>query len=162
MRTAAETFARATLVGEAGARRPWSPLLEAVRARGDAIREQLEERAAAELELHSRKDQRRMLTEWSERTRRVRRRAETTALDLGLQLVSLWFSDLACLAWDAEDLVRHCDRLDELAGDLGRDPQRLRQAVELVEDTRVRFQLNVSEELACEALAYRLERVLAA
>src|SRR5205085_7852721 len=65
-------------------------------------------------------------------------------------------------AWDAEDLVRHCDRLDELAGDLGRDPQRLRQAVELVEDTRVRFQLNVSEELACEALAYRLERVLAA
>jgi len=162
MRTAAETLARATLAGQAGARRPWSPLLEAVRARGEAIREQLEERAAAELELHARKDQRRVLTEWSERTRRVRRRAETTALDLGLQLVSLWFSDLACLAWDAEDLVRHCDRLDELAGDLGRDPQRLRQAVELVEDTRVRFQLNVSEELACEALAYRLERVLAA
>ena len=33
--------------------------------------------------------------------------------------------------------------------------------VELVEDTRMRFKLNVSEELACEALAYRLERVLA-
>jgi DNA polymerase-3 subunit delta' len=101
------------------------------------------------------------MTEWNERARRARRRAETTALDLGLQLVSLWFSDLACLAWGAEDLVRHRDRLDELAADLGRDPQRLRQAVELVEDTRVRFQLNVSEELACEALAYRLERVLA-
>jgi DNA polymerase-3 subunit delta' len=79
-----------------------------------------------------------------------------------LQLVSLWFSDLACLAWGAEDLVRHCDRLDEFAADQGPDPQRLRQAVELVEDTRVRFQLNVSEELACEALAYRLERLLAA
>jgi DNA polymerase-3 subunit delta' len=52
--------------------------------------------------------------------------------------------------------------LDELARDLGRDPQRLREAVELVEDTRVRFQLNVSEELACEVLAYRLERVLVA
>src|SRR5947209_17582558 len=96
-----------------------------------------------------------MLTEWSERTRRVRRRAETTALDLGLQLVSLWFSDLACLAWDAEDLVRHSDRLDELAGDLGRDSQRLRQAVELVEDTRVRFKLNVSEELPSESPACR-------
>lgn len=161
LRAAAETFARSALAGEAGARKPWSPLLEAVRSRGDAVREQLEKRAAAELELHSRKDQRRVLTEWSERTRRVRRRTETAALDLGLQLVSLWFSDLACLAWGAEDLVRHCDRLDELAEDRGRDPQRLREAVELVEDTRVRFQLNVSEELACEALAYRLERVLA-
>src|SRR5947209_14528620 len=64
MRTAAETFARTTLAGEASAGRPWSPLLEAVRARGEAIREQMEERAAAELELHSRKDQRRVLTEW--------------------------------------------------------------------------------------------------
>jgi DNA polymerase-3 subunit delta' len=51
--------------------------------------------------------------------------------------------------------------LDELARARGPDPQRLRLAVELVEDTRVRFQLNVAEELACEALAYRLERVLA-
>jgi DNA polymerase-3 subunit delta' len=33
--------------------------------------------------------------------------------------------------------------------------------MELVEDTRQRFQLNVSEDLACEALAYRLERILA-
>lgn len=162
MRAAAEAFARAALAGEVGARRPWSPLLQAVRERGDMVREQMEERAAAELELYSRKDQRRVLTEWSERTRRARRREETKALDLALQLVSLWFSDLACLAWGAQDLVRHCDRLDELAGDLGRDPQRLREAVELVEDTRVRFQLNVSEELACEALAYRLERVVVA
>jgi DNA polymerase-3 subunit delta' len=51
--------------------------------------------------------------------------------------------------------------LAELAEDGGRNPQRLREAVELIEDTRVRFQLNVSEELACEALAYRLARVLA-
>ena len=32
----------------------------------------------------------------------------------------------------------------------------------LLEDTRIRFALNVSEELACEALAYRLERALEA
>jgi hypothetical protein len=30
-----------------------------------------------------------------------------------------------------------------------------------VEDTRLRFELNVSEDLACEALAYRLEQTLA-
>ena len=33
-------------------------------------------------------------------------------------------------------------------------------AVELVEDTRQRFQLNVSEDLACEALCYRLEHAV--
>jgi DNA polymerase-3 subunit delta' len=43
----------------------------------------------------------------------------------------------------------------------GIDPRKLMNAIELVEETRRRFQLNVSEELACEALAYRLERVLA-
>ena len=42
----------------------------------------------------------------------------------------------------------------------GRDPGRLRAAIELVEETRERFQLNVSEDLACEALAYRLEQRL--
>jgi DNA polymerase-3 subunit delta' len=162
LRAAAEAFARAALAGEAGTRRAWLPLLESVNSRGEAVREWMEELTAAELELHPRKDRRRVLNEFSERARRTRRRTETTALDLGLQLVSLWFSDLAHLAWGAEDLVRHCDRLEELASDHGRDPQRLRHAVELVEDTRVRFQLNVSETLACEALAYRLERVLSA
>ena len=49
-----------------------------------------------------------------------------------------------------------------LEEDAGVDPQRLRAAVEAVEDTRLRFQLNVSEDLACESLAYRLERLLAA
>ena len=44
----------------------------------------------------------------------------------------------------------------------GRRPNReaLRRAQELVDDTRARLILNVSEELACEALAYRLEEVL--
>jgi DNA polymerase-3 subunit delta' len=99
--------------------------------------------------------------EWAERTRRARRRAETAALDLALQVIALWFADLACLEWGASDLVRHCDRADELAADSGHDAQHLREAIELVEDTRIRFKLNVSEELACEALGYRLERVLA-
>ena len=35
-----------------------------------------------------------------------------------------------------------------------------RKAQELVDDTRARLILNVSEELACEALAYRLEETL--
>jgi DNA polymerase-3 subunit delta' len=160
LRAAAEQFARAALAGEAGIHRPWAEILAAVRARGEALVAELEDRAAAELEMVSRKERKRVQTEWSERIRRARRRAETGALDLALQLVELWFADLACLAWGAEELVRHTDRGAELSADAGRDPARLREAIELVEDTRVRFKLNVSEELACEALAYRLERVL--
>jgi DNA polymerase-3 subunit delta' len=86
---------------------------------------------------------------------------QTDALDLALQLVALWFADLAVLRWGAEELVRNCDRLSELREDAVADAGRLRMAIELVEDTRQRFELNVSEDLACEALAYRLEQVLA-
>ena len=114
----------------------------------------------AELELTARKEQKRVKTEWDERIRRSRRRVQTGALDLALQLVSLWFADLAFLAYGAEDLVRNRDRRTELDADAGVDPVRLRRAVELVEDTRQRFQLNVSEDLACEALAYRLQQTL--
>jgi DNA polymerase-3 subunit delta' len=136
-------------------------VLEAVRARGEATRVRLAEQAAAELELYPRKERKRVETEWTERIRRVRRRVETGALDLALQIVSLWYADLACLAWGADELVRNSDRIAELKECAGVDPARLRAAIELVEDTRQRFSLNVSEELACEALAYRLERLLA-
>jgi DNA polymerase-3 subunit delta' len=122
--------------------------------------ESLKARAAQDLELYPRKERKRVDTEWTERIRRSRRRAETAALDLGLQLVSLWFEDLAALAWGADDLVRNVDRLPALLASAGTDPDRLRAAIELVEDTRMRFQLNVSEELACEALAYRVQREL--
>jgi DNA polymerase-3 subunit delta' len=163
LRAAAESMARAALSAGEGARnRPWSDVLAAVRARGEATRAELEARALEEVELYPRKERKRIETEWGERIRRARRRVETAALDLALQVVALWYADLAALAWDARDLVRNVDRLSALEDDAGVDPHRLRAAVEAVEDTRLRFQLNVSEELACESLAYRLERLLAA
>jgi DNA polymerase III subunit delta' len=161
LRAAGERFARAALAGEAASAKPWVEVLAAVRGRGEAVREQLEREAGAELELYPRKERKRVETEWSERIRRARRRAETGSLDLALQVVSLWYADLAALAWDADELVRNRDRIPELREDAGPDPRRLMAAVDLVEETRRRFQLNVSEELACEALAYRLERELA-
>ncbi len=164
LRAAAEKLARSALAGTAGAERPWIELLAAVRARGDAADAELVAMAEAELELTSRRERKRVEGEWSERARRIRRRVQTSTLDLGLQLVALWFADLACLAWGAEELVRNCDRLEALRDDAqsegGADPHRLRVAMELVEDTRVRFELNVSEDLACEALAYRLEQAV--
>ncbi|MBV9336477.1 MAG: hypothetical protein JO243_11345 [Solirubrobacterales bacterium] len=163
LRAAAEQYARAALSpGEMARRRPWTGLLAAVRGRGEAVRAGLEARALEELELYPRKDRKRIETEWTERIRRARRRAETAALDLALQVVALWYADLVRLAWGATDLIRNADRQAVLEADAGVDPQRLRAAVEAVEDTRLRFQLNVSEDLACESLAYHLERLLAA
>ena len=160
LRAAGERLARQALHGDAAAKRPWIDLLAVVRASGEVVKDQLEQRAASDLELYPRKERKRAETEWSERIRRVRRRTETQALDLALQVTALWYADLAALAWGAEELVRAVDRVAELRADSGRDPVRLLDAIELVEDTRQRFQLNVSEELACEALTYKLERLL--
>jgi DNA polymerase-3 subunit delta' len=163
LRATAEAYARTALAGTMADARPWGAVLAAVRARGDAAAAALEAQQAAELELAGRKDRKRVQTEFGDRIRRSRRRVQTAALDLALQTVSLWFSDLVALALDAPDLVRNADRTDELRedGDGGPSPLALRDAIELVEETRRRFELNVSEDLACEALAYRLERALA-
>ncbi len=159
LRDAGERLARMALHGQASTQRPWLEMLSVVRSKGEAVRLDLEQQAAADLELYPRKERKRVETEWADRIRRLRRRAETAALDLALQVAALWFSDLAAMAWGADDQVRNVDRLPELGEDAGHEPQALLRAVELVEETRQRFQLNVSEELACEALAYRLEEL---
>jgi DNA polymerase-3 subunit delta' len=161
LRAAAESFARSAVTGEMASGRPWLGLLGAVRARGAATLAEVEAGAAAELELTPRKERKRVEGEWTERARRSRRRTQTGALDLALQLVSLWFADLVYLDCGAPDLVRNRDRMTELAQDRGPELSALRHAVERVEETRQRFELNVSEELACEALAYRIEQLLA-
>jgi len=160
LRAAAEGFAREALDGSGRDRGPWQDVLAAAKAEGEAVRTELEARARAEVELYPSRDRKRVESEWTERTRRARRRAETGALDVALQVVALWYADLAALSWGAEELVRHTDRMAELRADMGPDPHRLTEAVELVEETRRRFVLNVSEELALEALASRLARML--
>jgi DNA polymerase-3 subunit delta' len=156
LRAAAEALAGAALAGDLSGQ-PWRELLELRRARGEAVAAELAVELEDRREVTARKDRRRLETEHTERVRRVRRRAETRALDLGLQLTGLWLRDIACVAWGAEDLVAATDRLARLrAAAEGRDPAALRRGVELVEDTRQRLIFNVSEELAVEALASRL------
>ena len=83
------------------------------------------------------------------------------ALDQALQLVGLWFRDVAAVADEAPEVVHAGDRLDALREDAARsDVHRLRTAVELVDDARAYLILNPSEELLLEALAYRLARAL--
>jgi DNA polymerase-3 subunit delta' len=161
LRAGGESFARAALAGTVASETPWRGLLDVRGKRGETAVAEVRARLAEELELVPKRERKRVENEYDQRIRRTRRRVETDALDLGLQLSSLWLRDVACVAWGAEDLVHHVDRAAALSEDAaGRDPQRLRAGVELVEDTRRRLRSNVTEELALEALAYRLESLV--
>jgi DNA polymerase-3 subunit delta' len=97
----------------------------------------------------------------TDEAKRAGRRRRTETLDLGLALCAAWFRDLAALASGAEEVVFNRDRLPQLrAAAEGLDPADARRAAELVQDTRRRLDLNVSEELALEALYYRLEETV--
>jgi DNA polymerase-3 subunit delta' len=160
LRERAEDFVRAALGGDT-AGRPWLALLAL--AKDDAARagEEHAARVVDELELLPAKERKRHEREAAEAQRRSERRVRTRALAGGLQLVELWLRDVWCVAEGAGELVYNCDRLPELEHDAaGRGPVALRAAVELVRGTRLRLALNVSEELALEALAYRLQELL--
>ena len=135
---------------------PWLSLLGSAKAAGedaeDAARRALEEDAEAGIKRTAR--------DVADAARRAGRRRRTEVLDLGLELVASWFRDLAAVAVGAEDVVFNRDRLDRLRSQAaGLDPSRPRRAVELVQETRRSLDLNVSEELALEALFFRLERL---
>ena len=89
--------------------------------------------------------------------KRADRRSRTDSIDLALALTAFWFVDLIAVAEGAPGLVRNLDRsaaLTEGASDL--DPALARRAAELAMETRRRLQVNVSEELALEALFHRI------
>ncbi len=141
--------------GEGG--RPWKALLERASAAGE------EAEAAARSALEEERDAgvKRSAREISEEAKRVGRRRRTEVLDLGLSLSAAWFRDLAATSAGASELAFNRDRVTELEREAERlTPDRARRAAELVQDTRRRLELNVSEELALDALAYRLEEEL--
>jgi DNA polymerase-3 subunit delta' len=156
LRTEAERCAVAALAGESGSA-PWRRLLKTAEDAGSAVeeatREALEEEKAAGVKRSAR--------EIGDEAKRAGRRRRTEVLDLGLALLATWFRDLAATAAGAAELAHNRDRLELLAEQAeGLEPARPRRAAELVQDTRRRLDLNVSEELALEALLYELERTL--
>ena len=162
LRRSAEDFVRSTIAGTTGAR-PWIELLGAARTAGTAAGEQAQERMAGELELLPSRERKRYEREALEARRRGERRARTRTLDLGLRLAELWLRDVLCICEGARELVYAVDRLSELEDDAraqGGEGALVREGIERVAETRLSLPLNVSEELALEALAYRLESLL--
>jgi len=158
LRAHAERYARAVLHGRLE-ERPWTALTDHARAQGERAEHQAEAAAAADLDLVPRRERRRLEREAAERARRAARRARNSALDQALQLVGLWLRDVACAAQGAPELAHHADRAAELGADAaGRHPHALLAAVALVDEARAALRLYVNEELALEALAYRLVR----
>jgi DNA polymerase III subunit delta' len=160
LRAGAEAFVRSALRGTTGERR-WLELLDVAKAAGVAAGEADGERLAGELELVPAKERKRYEREGLDARRRIERRARTQALGLTLRISELWLRDVLCVAEGAPECVYAVDRRAELVLDAeGRAAAPLRSAIELVQDTRLRLSLNVSEELALEALSYRVEQQL--
>ncbi len=156
LRARAERSSAAALGQPAGGQtRAWRALLEAADPAASeaeaAVRGLLEEEVSAGLKRSAR--------EISDQAKRAGRRRRTELLDLGLELSVAWFRDLTAIASGAPAVVYNRDRMSELQDQAaGLDPARPRRATELIQDTRRRLELNVSEELALEALFYRLQR----
>jgi len=135
----------------------WSAILKSAEQAGEeaesATREALEDDKDAGVKRSAR--------DISDAAKRAGRRRRTELLDLGLRLAAAWFRDLAAAASGAADVAYNRDRLAQLQAQAeGLDPNGARRAAELVQDTRRRLDLNVSEELALEALSFRLAAVL--
>jgi DNA polymerase III subunit delta' len=160
LRRAAEAFIRGSLAGRSG-ERPWREMLEAAKSAGVRAGEEVVERLRDELELVPAKERKRLEKEALDARRRAERRGRARALELALRLGELWLRDLLCLTEAAPEVVHNLDRMAELEEDLSilgapRARARARAGIALFQDTRLRLSLNVSEELALEALAYRL------
>jgi len=124
--------------------------------------EAAQRRTESQLELVPARERKRFERDSLDARRRLERRERTRALELALCLSELWLRDLLCVSEGAAELVHAVDRRAELGQDAdGLQAPRLRDAVALVGDTRLSLQVNVSEELALESLAYRLQGLLA-
>jgi len=157
LRREAERCVGAALAAELSGS-PWKQVLEEAEGAG-ADRE---EETRALLEEEAKAGLKRSAKEIGDEAKRAGRRRRTEILDLGLELCGLWLRDLAALAGGAEEVVFNRDRLDLLRSQgAGSDPARARQGAELVGATRRSLDLNVGEELALEALFFRLERLFA-
>ena len=160
LRAAAQEFARAARSGSMSSR-PWMGLLETARAAGVRAGEEADERLARELELVPDRERRRYEREALEARRRGERRVRTETLDVALRLAELWLRDMLCVCEGAPELVLAVDRVAELQEDAaGCSSPQLRSAVERVGEARLSLVLHVSEELALEALGYRLQELL--
>jgi DNA polymerase-3 subunit delta' len=157
LRADVERCVAAALEGRCAAA-PWKGLLDRAKAAG----EEAEALAREALEEDSKAGIKRSAKDIADGSKRAGRRRRTEILALAFELCATWLRDLAAVASGAEEVAFNRDRLDLLRSQAqALDPAVARRGAELVQETRRGLELNVSEELALEALFFRLERLLA-
>ena len=145
-------------LGAEGEAEPWRGLLDRAQARSEQTEAEVARARDERLDGEPKGRERTALErQFEEAAKRETRRAHTAVLDLGLTLVALTLRDLICLAEGAAEAALAADRARALADEAGyRDTRRLRAAAERCEQARLSLTVNVTEELALEALGYRL------
>jgi DNA polymerase-3 subunit delta' len=162
LRAAATSAARAAVAEDR--LEPWRSLLAAAESAGAEAGALEEKRLLEEANSGGRRGRAGKLNRDAiDQVRRTERRGRTQALDLGLALCCAWYRDVGALAAGVDEVVLNADRMDDLRADAaGMDPGAAGRAVDLILETRRRLRVNVSEELALEALWLRLSQTLAA
>ncbi len=153
----------------AGEPEAWRGLLDRAEERRVAAEASVAEQAAARLETEPKGRERNALEkQFEDAAKRDGRRARTELLELGLTLAGLRFRDLLCIAEGAEEAALDRAGAQALvagadgAATVAVDPRRLRAATERCEETRKALEVNVTEDLALEALGFRLARLVGA
>jgi len=135
---------------------PWLEVLDAATSSGDAAAGKVE----AELAVEAEEGVKRTKKETEDAVNRAKRRARTGVLDLSLSVAASWARDWAALAAGADEVLFNPDRVAQLSEQVqGIRIGAARDSVALIADTRRRLNLNVSEELALEALCFRMTRL---
>lgn len=146
----------------AGEPEAWRGLLDRAEERRAGAEERIAEEAATRLASEPKGRERGAIEkQFEDAAKRDGRRARTEVLDLGLTLAALRFRDLLCVAEGAEGAALDLAGASALSGEgAAPDARRLRLAAERCEEVRLSLALNVSEDLALEALGFRLARLV--
>ncbi len=160
LRLNAERFARAARHDKL-TERPWTAIVGQAQALAAQTEDELNEQAKTAAETLPKRERTKYEKDAKADAHRVWRRVRTSALGEALRLAGLWYRDLGCIVDGAPELIYAVDRQSELQADAqGLSSHRLREAVELVDQTRASLSLYPDDLLQLEALAYRLARTL--
>jgi DNA polymerase-3 subunit delta' len=157
LRKAVESMLVATLEDGLGGS-PWLAVLDSAEQTGEAAGARVQSEFDRETEEGIKHTKR----EVEEAVKRAARKARTGVLDLALLIASSWARDWSAAISGAGHLMFNADRIELISSQAeGLTLASATDAVGSIEQTRSSLSLNVSEELALEALCFRLERRLA-